>query len=102
MTTPAPFVDLEEFGADSLDFKLYVYLYDLTKTSSVRTELRIGILDRFRAAGITIPFRQTELTIRNAEWLGRALGETANRPHSGNGNGHGASALRDAPGHGIG
>jgi potassium-dependent mechanosensitive channel len=100
MTTPAPFVDLEEFGADSLDFKLYVFLYDLTKTSSVRTELRIAILDRFRAAGITIPFRQTDITIRSAESLGRAFHETAAKSHSGNGNG--SSALHQVSDRGLG
>ena len=31
MTSPEPFVDFEDFNADSLNFKLYVYIYDLSK-----------------------------------------------------------------------
>jgi potassium-dependent mechanosensitive channel len=89
MTTPEPFVDLEEFGADSLNFKLYAYIYDLTKGGSTRTDLRIAMLDAFRRAGINMPFRQTELTIRSVDWLREAVGnlsEAFNGNGSANGN----------------
>jgi small-conductance mechanosensitive channel len=60
MSAPAPSVDFEEFGADSLNFKLYAFVYDLTKAGNTGTDLRIAILDAFNEAGIAIPFRQTD------------------------------------------
>ena len=38
MAAPAPSVDFEEFGADSLNFKLYAFVYDLNKAGSTSTE----------------------------------------------------------------
>ena len=55
MSTPAPCAELEEFGADSLNFKLYAFVYDLAKAGSTSTELRIAILESFKEAGIAIP-----------------------------------------------
>ena len=40
MTTPAPSVDFD-FGADTLNFKLYAFVYDLNKGGSTSTDLRI-------------------------------------------------------------
>jgi potassium-dependent mechanosensitive channel len=52
MTSPEPSVQLDEFAAETMVFKLYVYVYDLTKGGSVRTDLRIAILEAFAAAGV--------------------------------------------------
>lgn len=73
MTSPEPFVDFEEFGADTLNFKLYAYVYDLNKSVSTRTDIRITILEAFDAAGIIIPSRQTEVTLREMDWLRDAV-----------------------------
>ena len=59
MTSPEPFVDFEDFSADSLNFKLYAYIYDLNKSTGTRTELRIGVLEAFKANNIVLPSRQT-------------------------------------------
>jgi potassium-dependent mechanosensitive channel len=55
MTMPAPSVDFD-FGADTLNFKIYAFVYDLNKGGSTSTDLRIAILDAFNEAGIAMPF----------------------------------------------
>jgi small-conductance mechanosensitive channel len=75
MSAPAPSVDFEDFGADSLNFKLYAFVYDLDKAGSTTTDLRIAILDAFKEAGIAIPFRQTDVTLRDIDWLREAVAD---------------------------
>jgi potassium-dependent mechanosensitive channel len=76
MTMPAPSVDFD-FGADTLNFKLYVFVDDLDKGGSTSTELRFSILDAFHEAGITMPFqqKQAEVTSQNLDWLREAAAE---------------------------
>jgi potassium-dependent mechanosensitive channel len=88
MTTPAPSVDFD-FGADSLNFKLYAFVYDLNKGGSTSTDLRIAILDAFNEAGIAIPFRQTDATPQNMDWLREAVTEYVSGSHNGTGSGNG-------------
>ena len=99
MTTPAPSVDLEDFGADSLNFKLYAFVYDLGKAGSTSTDLRIAILDAFNEAGIAIPFRQTDVTLQNMDWLREAVAEYVSGSHNGTGSGNGKPAARQLPSH---
>ena len=73
MNTPAPFVDFETFSSDMMEFKLYAFIFDLEKSTSTRTDLRIAILDAFNAAGIAIPSRQTDITLRDIDWLRDAV-----------------------------
>jgi len=90
MTSPEPFVDFEDFNADSLNFKLYAYIYDLSKGTSTRTDLRIGILEAFKASGIVLPSRHTEVLLHEMEWLRDAVNQYMASPtngHAGNGNG---------------
>jgi small-conductance mechanosensitive channel len=94
MTTPAPSVDFEEFGADSLNFKLYAFVYDLNKAGSTSTDLRIAILEAFNEAGIAIPFRQTDVTLRNMDWLREAVADYVSAPRDGMGSGNGKPAPR--------
>jgi potassium-dependent mechanosensitive channel len=88
MTTPAPSVDFD-FGADSLNFKLYAFVYDLNKGGSTSTDLRIAILDAFNEAGIAMPFRQTDATPQNMDWFREAVAEYVSRSHNGSGSGNG-------------
>jgi small-conductance mechanosensitive channel len=74
MTTPAPSVDFD-FGADTLNFKLYAFVYDLNKGGSTSTDLRIAILDAFNETGIAMPFRQTDAMPQNMDWLREAVTE---------------------------
>jgi potassium-dependent mechanosensitive channel len=73
MANPEPVVLFEDFGDDALVFKLFAYIFDVTKGIAVRTDLRISILEAFKAAGIEVPYRQTDVHLRNMEWLKQAL-----------------------------
>jgi small-conductance mechanosensitive channel len=88
MTTPAASVDFD-FGADSLNFKLYAFVYDLNKGGSTSTDLRIAILDAFNEAGIAMPFRQTGAMPQNMDWFREAVAEYVSRSHNGSGSGNG-------------
>jgi small-conductance mechanosensitive channel len=87
-TTPAPSVDFD-FRADTLNFKLYAFVDDLNKGGSTSTDLRFAILDAFNEAGIAIPFRQTDATQRNTDWLREAVAEYVSGSHNGTGSGNG-------------
>jgi potassium-dependent mechanosensitive channel len=91
MMTPAPSVDFD-FGADTLDFKVYAFVDDLNKGGSTSTDLRIAILDAFNEAGIAIPFRQTDATPRNMDWLREAVAEYIAGSHNGTGSGNGKAS----------
>ena len=90
MATPAASVDFE-FGADTLNFKLYAFVDDLNKGGNTSTDLRIAILDAFSEAGIA-PFRQAEITPPNMDSLREAVTDYSgshNGAGSGNGKAHG-------------
>jgi potassium efflux system protein len=96
LKTPEPFVMLDEFAAASLNFTLYAYIGDINKTGSVRTELAMAILDAFAAAGIVIPFGQTDVALRKMDWLHEIVAELAS--HSGSGRtANGSRTAPDAP-----
>ena len=82
MKAPAPSVELEDFTADSLQFKLYAFI-DLDKGGTTSTDLRIAILDAFDGAGITSPSRQTDVNLRNVEWLRGMVAEYASAASNG-------------------
>jgi small-conductance mechanosensitive channel len=88
MTTPAPSVDFE-FGVDTLNFKLYAFVYDLNKGGSTSTDLRIAILDAFNEAGIAMPFRQRDAAPQNMDWLREAVAEYVSGSSNGTGSGNG-------------
>jgi potassium efflux system protein len=77
LRTPEPVVDFKEFGASSLNFVLYVFIDDLSKTIRVRTELSMAIFEAFADAGIEIPFTQTDVNIRNIDRLRELFADDA-------------------------
>ena len=88
LTTPEPFVMLDDFAATSLNFTLYAYVGDITKAGGVRTELAMAILGAFKEAGIVIPFGQPDATQLKLDWLRDMITESAAGPaerHAGNG-----------------
>jgi len=88
LKTPEPAITLDEFAPASVNFTLYAFIADITKTGSVRTELAMAILAAFAQAGIVIPFGQTDVTIRKMDWLRDIVAEYASpaaAQHSGNG-----------------
>jgi potassium-dependent mechanosensitive channel len=88
LKTPEPAVTLDEFSPASVNFTLYAFIADITKTGSVRTELSMAILGAFNQAGIVIPFGQTDVTIRQMDWLRDIVADYASpakTQHAGNG-----------------
>jgi potassium-dependent mechanosensitive channel len=73
MSAPAPVVNFEDIGSDSLEFKLYAFVHDLNTSGSTRTDLRIAILDAFHEAGIAMASQQTDITLRDMDWLRDAV-----------------------------
>ena len=73
MTNPEPFVYFEDFAADALNFHLYAYVYDITKSLALRTDLRISIIEAFRAEGVEIPYRQTDIHLQGMDWLKKVM-----------------------------
>jgi len=70
LRNPEPHVEFLRFGPYSLDFELRFFLADMGDGLTVRNNLRIEILRRFKAEGIEIPLPQSDLTIHrqaNAE-----------------------------------
>ncbi|ULR45646.1 mechanosensitive ion channel family protein [Rhizobium sp. K102] len=63
MRNPEPHVEFLRFGPYSLDFELRFFLADMGDGMTVRNDLRIEILKRFKAEGIEIPLPQSDLTI---------------------------------------
>ena len=97
MRTPDAFVDLESFGDDALNFKLYAYIYDLSKSISTRTDLRIAILEAFKTAGITIPSRQTDVTFKDIGWLREAVDQYVANSYPNRNGGNGTQAASKHP-----
>ena len=83
LQTPEPIVDLKEFGVSSINFVLYVFIADISKTIRVRTELSIAIFDAFAEAGIEIPFTQTDVNIRNIDRLHELVADYAAQQQEG-------------------
>jgi potassium-dependent mechanosensitive channel len=97
LKTPAPFVDLKEFASSSLSFVLYAYIDDLSKATRVHTDLSLAILDAFGEAGIVMPTGQTDVTIRNVDWLREAIVRDAASLRTSSGNGARPTSRIPAP-----
>jgi small-conductance mechanosensitive channel len=69
---PAPGVGFDNFGPNALEFSLSAVVPDVTKASSVQSDLRFRILKAFRAAGIEMPYPQHDVHLRDLDTV-RAL-----------------------------
>lgn len=69
LSTPEPFVFFEDFADSALNFILFVYLANVSRSFAVRTDLRIAILKAFRENGVEIPYPQTDVHLRDLDWL---------------------------------
>ena len=80
LAAPEPSVTLDEFAATSLRFTLYAFVGDIAKSGRVRTDLAMAILEVFDKADIAIPCGQTDITIRQMDWLREMIVESASLP----------------------
>ena len=63
---PAPTVFLDQFGENSIDFKLIVWSSEMSaRPSRYRSDLNFAIAQKFNEAGIEFPFPQRDLHIRD-------------------------------------
>jgi small-conductance mechanosensitive channel len=63
---PESSVFLEQFGENSIDFKLVVWSSEMSaRPSRYRSELNFAIAEKFREAGIEFPFPQRDVHIRD-------------------------------------
>jgi potassium efflux system protein len=101
LSNPAPVVLFEDFGPSSLDFILFVYLINVNRSFAVRTDLRIAILKAFRNHAVEIPYPQSDVHLRDLDWVKTAVSERLARSADG-----GPMSVRDyksesqAPGEG--
>lgn len=64
MSDPAPMVNLEQFGDNSLNYSVRFFLANLDRRVGVTHEINASILRALRIAKINIPFPQRDLRIR--------------------------------------
>ena len=74
---PPPAVIFKGFGADSLDFEARGFLRDVNWILSTHSDLNFEIDRRFREEDIEIPFKQTDVNLKNVHDLITAMQETA-------------------------
>jgi potassium-dependent mechanosensitive channel len=65
LKSPPPVVHFAGFGDSSLDFELRVFLRDVRERIKSSSELRFAILNALREAGISIPFPQRDIHIKD-------------------------------------
>lgn len=61
---PSPVVQFRNFGASSLDFKLFFWSKGVMEIERVKSDLRFDIDAAFRKHGVQIPFPQQDVWIR--------------------------------------
>ncbi len=63
---PAPSVFLEIFGENAIEFKLVIWSSEMSaRPSRYRSDINFAIAEKFREAGIQMPFPQRDLHIRS-------------------------------------
>jgi small-conductance mechanosensitive channel len=65
-TYPTSFVQFTDFGASSLDFKVYFWSKEAMKIEHIKSDLRFYIDDSFRKNKIEIPFPQHDVWVRKS------------------------------------
>lgn len=67
MQSPAPVAFITGFGDSAINFELGGVVRNIGDGASVKSDLYFSILERFRAEGISIPFPQREIAVREAK-----------------------------------
>lgn len=61
---PKPMVRFEEFGDSSLNFSVYFWSMSFLTIEDVKSDIRLIVDQKFRDNGITIPFPQRDVNLR--------------------------------------
>lgn len=88
LINPPPTIVFVRFGADGLDFELRAIVSDINQGTTVQSEIRHQIIERFAAEGIEIPFAHRDVRILNPQGLLDATPAPAPAP---------TAAAKDAP-----
>jgi potassium-dependent mechanosensitive channel len=73
LAIPAPLVLFSHFGESALHFQLMCFVDDVLTAVFTKSDLHYAIFSQLKAAGITIPYTQRDVTIRGLENFGIAL-----------------------------
>ena len=77
LTKPEPEVIFEEFGESSLNFVLRVWSREyITRPLSLRSELNISMMKKFKEHGIEVPYPQRDIHIRDGSIELRSSGDS--------------------------
>lgn len=63
---PTPIVRLEEFAASSINFKLLFWTKEVFRVENIKSDLRFLVLEKFREKGISIPFPQLDVHLKQS------------------------------------
>jgi len=63
--TPPPSVQLVDYGDSSVDFKLYFYSLEFILIEKLKSDIRKRIFKKFDKNGITIPYPQRDVWMKN-------------------------------------
>ncbi len=69
LTYPSPKVIFVEYGDNALIFELWVWVANIERRQFIKSSLNFIIEYKFRQGGISIPFPQRELWLKNIESL---------------------------------
>lgn len=76
LSDPAPSVFLKKFGESSIDLELVVWSKEMShRPSRFKSDLNFAIEQRFRTAGIEIPYPQRDLHVRRGTLSARMQNE---------------------------
>ncbi len=67
MQSPAPLVWVNNFGDNSVDFRILFWTYDLGDAGTLRSDMMILIFEGFAKEGIDIPYPQRDIYIKNMD-----------------------------------
>lgn len=67
LTTPSPVVQLYEFGASSINFRVYFWIADLNNAGTQQSDVLTFIYDALNKAGIELPYPQQDLHVRSID-----------------------------------